>query len=75
MRHRAGAARLERQTGLGAVEGLDLACLVDREDDGMSRRIDVKTNDVLEFVGKLGVVRQFERADTVRRAEGVRKNV
>src|SRR4051812_38802900 len=33
--HRSGAARLHRQTGLGAVERLDLALLIDRKDDGM----------------------------------------
>src|SRR6202044_3300083 len=53
MRHRAGAAGLERQAWLGAVEGLDLALLVDREDDGMRRRIDVEANNVLEFVSEL----------------------
>jgi hypothetical protein len=33
--HRSGTARLDRQTGLGAVERLDLALLINREDDGM----------------------------------------
>ena len=44
--HRPGAARLHRQTRLGAVECLDLALLVDREDDGVGGRIDVETDDV-----------------------------
>jgi hypothetical protein len=35
VRHRPGTARLHRQTRLGAVERLDLALLVDREDDRM----------------------------------------
>ena len=38
--HRAGAALLHRQAGLGAVERLDLALLVDREHDGVRRRVD-----------------------------------
>ena len=33
--HRPGAAGLHRQSRLGAVEGLDLALLVDRENDGV----------------------------------------
>jgi len=37
--HRSGAALLHRQTGLGAVERLDLALLIDRENDGMSGRM------------------------------------
>jgi hypothetical protein len=40
--HRTGAALLHRQTGLGAVERLDLALLIDREDDGMGGRIDIE---------------------------------
>src|SRR6266487_3401516 len=39
VRHRAGATRLHRQPWLGAVEGLDLALLVDRENDGVGRRV------------------------------------
>ena len=37
--HGADASLLHRQSWLGAVESLDLALLVDREDDGMSWRI------------------------------------
>src|SRR4029079_9117314 len=33
--HRPGAALLHWQAGLGAVERLDLALFIDREDDGM----------------------------------------
>src|SRR5674536_386391 len=40
--HRSGAALLHRQTGLSAVERLDLALLIDREDDSMGGRIDIK---------------------------------
>ena len=65
--HRSGAARLHRQARLGAVERLDLALLVDREDDRMGGRIDVEADDVLELLGELRVVRQLERADAMRR--------
>ena len=39
MRHCAGAARFHRQARLGAVERLDLALFVDREDHRMSGRV------------------------------------
>src|ERR1700737_2164795 len=65
--HRSGTARLHRQTRLSAVERLDLALLVDREDDRMGGRIDVEADDVFEFLGELRVVRQLERADAMRR--------
>src|SRR5215207_4211655 len=39
--HGAGPALLQRQAGLGAVEGLDLALLVDRQHHRMRRRVDV----------------------------------
>ena len=39
--HRLAAALLDRQAGLGSIEGLDLALLVDRQHDGVRRRIDI----------------------------------
>ena len=65
--HGPGAALLHRQTGLGAVERLDLALLIHREHDGVGGRIDIKADDVPELVGKLRVVRQLECPDAVRR--------
>ena len=53
MGHRAGAALLHRQAGLGAVERLDLALLVDRQHDGMGRRIDVQADDVPQLGDEL----------------------
>jgi hypothetical protein len=38
VRHGLAAARLDRQSGLGAVEGLDLALFVNRQHDRMGRR-------------------------------------
>ena len=66
MGHCPGAAGLHRQARLGTVEGLDLALLVNGEDDRVGRRIDIKTDDVLEFLCKLRVIRQLEGADAVR---------
>ena len=47
--HGAGAALLHRQAGLGAVERLDLALLVDRQHDRMGRRIDIEPDDVAQL--------------------------
>lgn len=65
--HRPGAALLHRQTRLGAVGRLDLALLINREDDGVGGRIDIETDDVPELLDKLRILRQFERPDAVRR--------
>ena len=65
MRHCAGAARFHRQARLGAVERLDLALFVDREDHRMSGRVDVEADNVLEFLCELGIVRQLERSDAM----------
>ena len=43
----AGAALLQRQPGLGAVECLNLALFVDREDDRMGGRIDIEPTMLL----------------------------
>src|SRR5213595_966048 len=53
--HRPGASRLHRQSRLGAVEGLDLTLLVDRENDGVGGRVDVEADDVPELRSELRV--------------------
>jgi hypothetical protein len=65
MRHRAGAATLRRQPCLGMIERLDLALFVPRAP--RRGRIDVKADNVLEFLGKLRIVQQLERVDAVQR--------
>ena len=65
MRHRARASRLHRQPGLGAVERLDLALLVNRQDNGVRRRIDIKADDVPQLGNELRVTRQLELPDPV----------
>ena len=66
MRHRAGSPFLDRQAWLGAVERLDLRFLVDREHDGMGRRIDIKPDDVAQLGGELRVGGQLELAHPMR---------
>src|SRR5271156_5382420 len=58
--HRPGPTRLHRQARLGAVKSLDLALLIDREDDGMGGWVDIEPDDILEFLGELRVRRQLE---------------
>src|SRR6266511_3668002 len=67
VRHRSGATWLHRQSRLGVIERLDLALLIDREDDGMGGRVDIETDHIPELVGELRIVRQLECPDTVRR--------
>ncbi len=66
MGHRAGAAFLQGQTGLCAVERLDLALLIDRQHDGVRRRIDIEPDDIAQFVDELRIVRKLELPDPMR---------
>jgi hypothetical protein len=47
------------------VEGLDLALLIDGDDDGMIRRIDIEADNVPELGGEGRVIGQFELAHLV----------
>jgi hypothetical protein len=64
--HGSGAALLQRQAGLGAVERLDLALLVDGKHDGVRRRIDIEPDDVPQLVDEFGVLGQLELPDAMR---------
>jgi len=50
VRHGSGTTLLQGQSGLRAVERLNLALFVDRQDDGVRGRIDVEPDDVAQFV-------------------------
>ena len=63
MGHGLGAALLQRQARLGAVERLDLALFVDRQHHGVRRRIDVQPDDVLDLGGEVGIGRELENLD------------
>ena len=58
--HCAATSLLHGQPGLGAVERLDLALFVDRQDDGMGGWVDIETDDVAQLGGELGIVGQLE---------------
>ena len=64
--HRPGAALLHWQAGLGAVERLDLAFFIDREDDGMGGRIDIEADDVAQLVDEARVGGELELFHPVR---------
>jgi hypothetical protein len=62
----AGTSLLHRQPRLGAVQRLDLAFLIDRENDGVIGRVDVEADDLFELGHELGIVGQLEPADQMR---------
>ena len=64
--HCPGATPLHRQTGLGAVERLDLALLIDREDNRMGWWIDIEADDIAQFVDKLWIGGELEVFHPVR---------
>ena len=66
MGHRAGPALLHWQAGLGAIEGLDLRLVVDREDDGMGGRIDIEPDNIAQLVDELRVGGELKVLDPVR---------
>src|SRR5271166_122504 len=66
MGHSAGAALLDRQPRLGAVECLDLALLVDAQHHRLVRRTQVEADDVLDFLDKSLVIRQLKTAHQMR---------
>ena len=66
MGHRGAAPLFHRQPGLGAVERLNLAFLVDAEDHGMGWWVDIEADHILELVGEFGVVGDLERAHSMR---------
>lgn len=66
MRHCPALAGLERQSRLCAVERLDLAFLVDGDDDGVSGRVHVEADDILDLRGEIWIVGALESADAMR---------
>src|ERR1700751_624584 len=56
MRHRYRTALLHRQAGLCAIKGLDLAFLVNTKHQGVFRRDEVKTDDILQLLNEMSIV-------------------
>ena len=66
MGHSTSAPLLHRQARLGAIKRLNLALLIDRQDNGVVGRINVETDDLVQFGSKLRIVGQFELTYPVR---------
>ena len=64
--HGRALAALQRKTRLGAVEGLDLALLVDGHHHRVPGRVHVKADDIVELGGELGIGRALEGPDPMR---------
>ncbi len=45
------------QHGLGAIEGLDLRLLIDREHDGMIGRVQIKTHHIAHLFNEKRIAR------------------
>jgi hypothetical protein len=66
VRHGAEPALFQRQARLGAIESLDLALLVERQHDGVGRRIEIEPDHVAQLVDEVRIVRELELPITVR---------
>ena len=66
VRHRAAATGLERQAGLGAIQGLDLAFLIHAQDHGMLGRVQIQAHHILQLVLEVGISTEFKGPDPVR---------
>jgi hypothetical protein len=64
--HRLATSGIDRQALLRAVECLNLALLIDAEDQGVFRRVEVKTNDIDQLLRESRVVAHLEGPDQVR---------
>ena len=66
MRIGAATAGLERQTGLRAIQGLDLALLIAAQHDGVLRRCQADPDHVGELLQKLRITGKFETFGQMR---------
>src|ERR1035438_4319910 len=66
MRNGLAAALLQRQAGLGAVQSLNLTLLIYGKDQRMFWRIEIQTNNGLQFFGEMRIVADLEALDAVR---------
>jgi hypothetical protein len=62
MGHRRALAGLEGQAGLGSIQRLDLAFLVDGQDHGVVGRAHVEADDVFDLGGEGGILGALEGA-------------
>ena len=60
MRHAFDVAQPEGQEGLGALQGLGLALLIDAQHQGMVGRIQVEADDVADLLDEEGIGGELE---------------
>ncbi len=60
MRHAFDVAQSEGQEGLGALQGLGLALLVDAQDQGMVGRVEIEPDDVADLLDEEGIGGELE---------------
>jgi hypothetical protein len=66
MCHGAATSLFDRQARLGAIECLDLTFLVDAQDNGSLRRIQIEPDNIVEFLHEMFVATELESLDQVR---------
>ena len=62
----AGPAFLHRQARLRAIQSLHLTLLIAAEDQRVLRRIEIEPDDILQLLGKVRIVGDFESAAQMR---------
>lgn len=63
MRHCPTAALLKGQTGLGSVKSLDLAFLIQAQNQRLVRRIQIQPHDIAQLLYEAFITAEFESAD------------
>jgi len=66
MRHRPATSFFHRQSRLGPIQGLNLRLLVNAQNHGFIRGIQVEADHVRQLLDEALVLRQFERLDLMR---------
>lgn len=59
-------SKAQRQHGLGAIDGLNLALLVGAKHDGTLWRMKVEADDIGDLLRKIGVIAELEAAGAMR---------
>jgi hypothetical protein len=66
VRHGPAAPLFDRQSWLGAIECLDLAFLVDAQDQGLVWRLEIKADHIVELFDKAFVAAELESLGQMR---------
>src|SRR5215469_17950229 len=66
VRHGLTATRLEWESGLGAIQGLDLAFLIHTQHQSVLGRVQIQSDNIFQLFGEFGIVADLETFHTVR---------